>query len=392
MSPQTVPGSGSVLDPAVLTGGDVISTTATGDVTAVLQAQLDAIPDGVPVVPDVEVIRAAFDRETAKAKGGFSPPVFLAWLEGLRDELFPSSRRVVQFVGGPYQVEGTLTVKDRNNLELRGFDLFATVPAPYGNKVKDRTRSHLRTIGGSNIKLVGKVKGAHPNGGTSSDAYVAALEAQHGIEVNGTQGFEVVCDISDVYGDFVYLVGGCANGYLHDGTWTRNGRQGFSPTHCSDILLERVAISEVRRALVDIEPYAATQVVRRVTHRDCDFGASRLNFFSCASTAPAVVEDVTFEDIRSPNHSLVSEIRAPANGRRKNFTFRNVNCGQGYGSPQGYVVYFENVDGVHMHGCTQPVSSTRPMYLAKTVNCTDVDVSLNDNSVPNALGALKPNG
>ena len=48
--------------------------------------------------------------------------------------------------------------------------------------------------------------GANADAGTGDDAYVADLEAQHGIDIEGTENVEIYdVGIQHVYGDFVYF-------------------------------------------------------------------------------------------------------------------------------------------------------------------------------------------
>jgi hypothetical protein len=282
--------------------------------------------------------------------------------------------------GARYRIEGTLRLRDRNGLtfEGNGAEFFATEARPEGYAAGGtypwRTRSHWHVIGGSNLTFRNVVvRGAHPDGGTSSGAYVPSLEAQHGFDVWGVNG--LVLDrvrVTDVYGDFVYLSNRrdnalwSSNVHIRDSHFERNGRQGIAFAGTRDVLIERSYIGHVRRASLDFEPYAASAGVSGVTVRDNTFGPGRLLFIAAASSAEAPVRDITVAGNLLEGRALNSIIRAPAargdptRTRYANFRLINNRSEWGYGSPEA-LIKIEGVDGVQVLGNHQPLDPLRSM-------------------------------
>ena len=90
------------------------------------------------------------------------------------------------------------------------------------------------------------------------------LEAQHGINIAGTQAVDIDhVAINDVFGDFVYFGPSPARngqpavfsgGRVHDSTMVRNGRQGIAITGGKGIQIDHNTIGDTRRATFDLEP------------------------------------------------------------------------------------------------------------------------------------------
>lgn len=299
-----------------------------------------------------------------------------------------NDRNVALFPATPFRFESVLLLQDRNHLELRGFDLTATVSAPTGNTILDRTRAHIRTLRGFDLAIRnGKIKGPNPNAGTGEPAYVAALEAQHGVDISQSDGVEIAnLTVNDIYGDFVYVGSGGRNVWAHHFTFDRNGRQGITVTNGQHVLVEDGSVANVRRSAFDLEPNFAADIVRDVKVRRCTVGAHRLNFLASKGVA-AVMEDISFEDITG-TAGFNAEILPPGTARRRNFSFVRCSTSAGYGAPSGVVLSFTNVDGLVVHDVHQPMQLNRNMYLLGVTNCTGVDLA--GNSWPGGVGEVHP--
>lgn len=325
--------------------------------------------------------------------GGMSPPASIdatgardvtaemqAFLDGAADgmriQLDPAAR---------YRIEGTLAIKHRTGLVLdgRGTQFFATTPG-------DRTRSQFDILDSNSITVCGLViHGANPSAGTGPDAYVAALEAQHGFNVVGSQ--HVTIDgvtVTDVYGDFVYFGGGSRFGTVINSHLQRNGRQGISVTNGQDILIQKNTISDTRRATFDIEPNVASDVIQRVRAVDNQIGAGRLNLLSSAGAA-ATIADVSLER----NHvmrTFAVDIATPTGSRRGRYAFIDNVATEPQGTPQGAAILVSRVDGVVVTGNTIPLQSGRNMAVVSVTESCLVVVS--GNTFPGGTMELRTDG
>src|SRR5438067_6812087 len=160
----------------------------------------------------------------------------------------PDGSTITFPAGARYRVEGTLALENRNNFtfEGNGAQFFATTQG-------DRSRSMWRVDFGSNIHFHNVVvKGVNPHAGANPYAYVATLEAQHGFDLEGTNG--VVLDhvtVTDTYGDFVNMdkqqLIWTRNVTVQNSTFRRSGRKGISLTGVSDVVIQANLITDVAR-------------------------------------------------------------------------------------------------------------------------------------------------
>lgn len=320
---------------------------------------------------------------------------------------------VIQFQpGGCYRVEGTLELVNRNLLTLDGNSstFRATISAPYGDFHKDRARAMWRTRNGSKITFTSMtVVGANPYAGTGDLAYNAAYEAQHGFDLLGTKGADVgSVTVSDVWGDFVYvgLYGRTPDGLtvrsedvtIHDSTFTRNGRQGVAVAAGRNVLIERVSISQTRRATFDVEPTLADWLIDDVVIRDNQIGPGRLLTLAMGGAA-APIHNVTFERNVLVGKPLNGTIKNPTcvagitacdsvrtRGLRQGITIRDNVSDRADGNPQGYLLGFFGADDITVTGNVAPVQPGRSMYLAAFYDVCGGVVS--GNTVPGGLGEL----
>jgi hypothetical protein len=296
--------------------------------------------------------------------------------------------REVHFRPGAYRVDGTIRLVDRVGLTFDGHgalfftDLatppaYATTPAVLGQTVEYpwRLRSHWSIEGGSGITLRNlAIRGPNAAGGTGEAGYVEALEAQHGVNINGATNVLIEnVDISFVYGDFIYVgatyrninptgaskyvFNPSRNVTIRGGVWRSNGRQGVGVASVDGLLIDGISMTDTRRASIDLEPNGATDVIRDVTIRDSYFGPGRLLWIA-SKGGPGVFENLLIENNRLDRGAQVY-INAPATARRKNIRFlNNVATVPNGGGNQGLWSIWR-VDGFEARGNIAPLDAFR---------------------------------
>ncbi len=269
-----------------------------------------------------------------------------------------------------YRIDGRLLILNRHNLVFAGNN--ATFKAVTdGRELNDtdaRTRAHWSVRRSSNITFKDMtIQGSNPYAGTQEEAYVAALEAQHGIELGSVQGGLIDnVKIYDVYGDFVYFGGNSTLGTLtsnftvRNSHFERNGRQGMAFTGAEDILIENNYIGQVRRTTFDIEPNFSNGHVRRITIDKNTLGPKRLGLLS-ANGAGSIVEDITFSSNNLKGTGLSASIGATPTTRRSRIKIINNTSDTGSGNSGGSAFYFTRVDDVEVSGNTMQVQYGRGM-------------------------------
>lgn len=311
-----------------------IDATGATDVTAELQSFLDGVPDGSTVL-----------------------------LAG----------------GGQYRIEGTLTLVGRNNLTIdgQGATTFATSTGAL-------TRGQWKSYLGSNLTFRNLiVRGANPAGGVGEAAYVASLEAQHGMEFAGVDGVDIDhVTITDVYGDFVYLGAYIAatktwtrNVKIHDSRFERNGRQGITFTATANVDIYRNYIGNTRRATLDLEPNGAGWGVSDVSFHDNTVGLGRLNFVSSVGSGPIDRVSIT-------NNSIIGRAMqmtwwAPTNARRSGLTIVGNVANSGFGNSGGAAIGVVGWDRVTIKNNVQWLQSGRDVALVDVWESCEVDISGN---------------
>ena len=298
-----------------------------------------------------------------------------AALQALIDSL-PDGSTLTFPAGGKYRIEGTLHVKDKNNLTIEGNGslFFATTT---GN----RTRSQWSFEGGSDIVVRDViVKGANPYAGVGAAAYVASLEAQHAFNIWSTNGIELDhVSATDVYGDFVYVgaqAGGLAkNVYIHDSTFARNGRQGISVTGGDGVRIVHNTITDTRRATFDLEPNGSTWGAFNVDIENNIIGPGRLNLLSSSGAGP--VSNITFAH-NVINRGANMQVGDSSGGRRGPFTISDNVATAGWGSAAGSALLsFSNIDGLTVTGNTLPLQTSRGDFGVKATDSCNVVVTSN---------------
>jgi hypothetical protein len=188
--------------------------------------------------------------------------------------------------GTGYRIDGTLTISDRDGLIFEGNDAhFRAVDPidPEQNPILAYDRDQWEITGSStDITLRYLVTyGAHPNAGKDGD-YDAQREGQNAYVIGGNAQNVVVeyCEAYDTYGDGLY-VGGSPDGVTVQHCHVeRTGRQGMAPCQGSNILIYDNFIDDGRRAIIDIEPYAAGWSIDNIRVIGNTLGSSRLLAFA----------------------------------------------------------------------------------------------------------------
>jgi hypothetical protein len=304
----------------------------------------------------------------------------------------------VQLHGGCYRIDQTLVLADRHDVDIDGGNARFETQDPTGDgstfddpSTAARTRSHLRIVRGANIKLHDlTIDGPNTAAGTGIDAYVPALEAQHGIDVQGTQNIELYdLGITDVFGDFVsFTLSGStwSSGTLHDSVLARNGRQGVSLTGAHHVMIEHNDISETRRATFDLEPNGGDYGVEFVTIRDNTIGPGRLLFVAAGGTGP--VNDIGIADNQLAGRDMVVFVDGAGADRRHHWWISGNRSDTPWGSPApASAITLHDVDDAAVVDNRQPLQAGRGDAGVDITGSTGVTVQ--GNSFTNAWSVLE---
>ena len=232
------------------------------------------------------------------------------------------------------------------------------------------------------------IRGTHSNGGQDTDAYVAAREAQHGLEVQGGERIELRgLTITDVYGDFIYvgrspgpIFGHPTNVWIHDNTMRRNGRQGVTVTDATNAIVERNDIADTRRATFDFEPLDSW-TVENLWVRNNKVGPGRLMFV--AGHGAGDLSNVHILDNTLTGHSLGIDMAANPGERRSNVWISGNKSDTPEASVRGTLMRFVAYDNVDVRNNANPIPDNRRMSTVGSFN------SCNVTSVNNDLGPTK---
>jgi len=303
----------------------------------------------------------------------------------------PAGSTIVFPAGARYRIEGTVVLADRVDVtvEGNGATFFATTPG-------DRTRMHWQVVRGSGVVIRDIVViGANPNAGIGDLAYRSEYEAQHGFSIHGTDGVELDrVQVSDVYGDFVYLGidnrGRWSSGvWVHDSTFQRNGRQGIGLAAVRDSVIERNRMSEVRRTTLDFEPNGRTWGVDNVKVLDNTFGIGRLMLVAVNGVAPVSNIEISRNRLVG-GRTMTMGVNAPAGTRRSGLVIRDNVSESVYGSRDNAPINVYLWDDVVVTGNYQGLQADRNMAGVTVTDSCRVDVQ--GNQFPNAAQELRRYG
>lgn len=274
-----------------------------------------------------------------------------------------------------YRIDGTIRIRNRSHLVFEGnhatFKAF-TDGSEIGNPTFIRTRAMWSIFKGTDITLHRIVSvGANPYAGRGDLAYRAIYEAQHAYSILG--GGNVTLDgveAYDVYGDFVNVGPGSDGVTVRNSTFMRNGRQGWT-INGQNVLFENNRISETRRATIDMEPSRPEWTTRNVTIRNNWVGPGRLYFLASVGASP-VMENITIEH----NH-LARNLRMyvdPPKGTRSNYRIIGNVAEQGVSQQGGAVMGFRDVVNLEVRDNVTPMQGNRNIRGVSIGNCAHVVV------------------
>jgi hypothetical protein len=289
-----------------------------------------------------------------------------AWLASVPDN------SVLLFAGGCYRIDQTLVLTDRHNLNIYGQQATFKTDDPTGDgstlaapSKAARTRDHWRLVGGSNINIHDlTVRGANPRPGVD---YVAALEAQHGFDIQGTTTVELArVTVEAVYGDFVYwglkLDGNkppvWSSGRLHDSHLDGNGRQGVSLAGAHDVLIDHNSIEGVRRSTFDLEPNGGGWGVENAVIADNDVGTGQLSFVASIGNGPVNNISILQNHLTNKAMTVVVDNQQLGAPRRHDWIVADNTTDLSWGTtPPAGMMTFRHVDRVTVTGNTAPVQA-----------------------------------
>ena len=251
-----------------------------------------------------------------------------------------------------YRVEGTLKLKNRNDLTVDGN--YATIISSAKTSV---LRGALWMEGGTNLKVRRLIiRGANPLGGTEDDAYVRNLENAHGIRIEGAIGVEISdVTVTDVFGDFIYVGRSedrvwSEDVWIHDSRFARNGRQGIAVTAARRVVIERNRLDNMRRSTIDLEPNTRSSGVEDVFVLDNTVGKGRLRFIASHGGGP--VDRVVIARNTLRGQTMTIDVKPPDEDRRSSFYVIDNTSDTASGRAP---LKFVRVDGLVVRNNIQPV-------------------------------------
>ena len=303
----------------------------------------------------------------------------------------PNGTTIAFAPGARYRIEGVLLVKGRRNLtfEGNGAEFFATTDGSgvepndewYGRNWP-RHRAHWVIHGGAGIVLRDiVVRGANPKGGPTNDAYVAALEAQHGIELAGVNGVTVQgCTVTDTYGDLVSVTRGSRNVTVSGCTLKRSGRQGVTVDNGQDVSIVGNVVADIGRSAFDLEPARADWLVERVRIEANVVGKAN-GVFVAAYGKGSNVNQVQIVGNELRGDPIMVLVKASEGDRRHSWRVVDNTSTAGFGSPLA-PIRFTRVDGVEVRRNHQRIATTQSRRAVSASESCGVVVE--DNEFPGA--------
>lgn len=310
----------------------------------------------------------------------------------------PDNSTLVFPMNATYKCEGIVRIENKVGLTVIGSGStivsmtdgsHITAPQDKSPHNWPRARQHLNINYSDHIKIIGlNIDGPHTNGGTASGAYVAAYEAQHGVDILGSTDVELILmDIKEVYGDFVYIGHGGGNVLSSDirvdnCRMRKNGRQGISITMADNVSIVHNDLGEIRRGSIDIEPNTSSAYVTNVTIEGNVFGPGRLMWIASAGKG-------TVSDVYVRSNDLIGKNAQTIIGTQQQTT-QNINFSNNYsdqpaGNPQMAIWKISYVDSFYAEHNHILAQAGRGMNLVGQRSST---ISLGENIVENGNNAV----
>jgi PKD repeat protein len=338
----------------------------------------------VPLVPPPPNISEVFTCPIAPSMDVDQTAAINAWIASVPDGT-PENPSVLYFPGTTYhRIDLSLQVVDKNNFTIYGGKFRTLIDRPGSLTARHiRTRAHFDILGGSNVMMFGvEVYGPNPIGGVDG-VYDSTLEAQHGVNVRGTQGVSVMsCHFHHIWGDFVYFGGQSgvwsSAGVVADNVFHHNGRQGIAVVAGHNLLIDNNDIYEVRRSVFDVEPNTNNGGGENITIRNNRIGRKRLNWFASHGKSNKV------GNILVENNFSTTAMNMDMKGRsdlpetdpqyRGSVIIRNNIADASYGTPRRAIMKFERYDGIYVYGNEHRVQRNRDMHGVSFRDCLNFEV------------------
>jgi len=302
-----------------------------------------------------------------------------AWIAAV-----PNDTTLTFPAGACYRIDDSLRLTDRWGLVFDGNG--ATLRAVADTPALAQRR-HIWVSGGGRLVFRNlTIRGANPRAGTAEEAYRADREFQHAFALQGVSDVRLERVAAyDVYGDFVYVGPDIGRGRtfrwsqrvtISDATFARNGRQGIAVVAGEDVLITRVSIRDVRRAVFNMEPTGDRWGARRVRITGNTTGRSRLLWFSSYGRGYDV-DDITItgNTMQEPSGVPVIFVVAPPGGRRGRFVIED-NTFIVTGSPApGF--RFTRVGHVTMRGNRATFAEGRRMTAVRLIDVPEAVIQNN---------------
>lgn len=310
-------------DPSVVT----IDAPQDGrDATEIIQAQIDAAPDGSTIV-------------------------------------FPPGR---------YRCEGSLIVQDRTGLSFIGPATFYATRNGELDFQGMSQRRHWWFIRSRNIR-VEQLRVVSTN--VTADqldgfgAYLAKYEFEHGFAIHESENVTVRgCSTFGTWGDGLYIGNQepSRNVSVSDLVVEYNGRQGVAVSNANGVVLQNIKIKNTRRAGFDLEPATDWWFVRNVEIKN-----SFVNGYHVAFAAGGMgdVSNIFIHDnvIKGPGVPWVF-VGASNGHRRRNWRIHDNRVLNRLGSPMP-ALYFAHVNDISIRRNRSPIASTQSRLAIRFDDC-----------------------
>jgi hypothetical protein len=249
-----------------------------------------------------------------------------------------------------FRVDGTLVVKAKTNLTIDGRG--ATIrQVTNGTELLGvnaiRSRSVWSFQQNTNVTLQDViVRGANLYAGLGDLAYSPKFEGQHAFVVaGGTNTVIQGVQAYDIFADFVYAGPGVNGLLVRDSTFARNGRQGWT-INGLNVTFDRNTISDVHRSTVDLEPTYTNWVTRNVTVSNNTIGRGRGYFVANQGQPYAPIDGVNIIGNRLIGKTMIIVVGGHV-GDRNNYRVIG-NTTDTPISANGSGMHFNNVHGLEV--------------------------------------------
>lgn len=286
----------------------------------------------------------------------------------------------LQFTPGAcYRIDGTVVVRDRVGLTIAGQGATfrqVTNGSELLNASKIRARAAWFFVHDSNVTMQDTIViGANPAAGMGDAAYQPKFEGQAAYWIqSSTNTLLDRVQAYDTYGDFVYVAPGTDGLLVRNSTFLRNGRQGWT-INGSNITFDHNTIGETRRATIDIEPTYADWSSHNVTISNNIVGHGRGYFLANKGNGQARIDGVSIlnNQLRGKTMQVLS---AAAPGKHTNYriignTSNMVLSGAGSG------LAFHNITGLEISFNVQRTQMGHPLRGASLRDAAHVVIAGN---------------